>query len=193
MTASVELVALKCLNCGTLIEAEEEEVAWVCQQCGQGLRLDAQSNLAALVVHWAALPAGRQTAGLRWLPFWVFSGSVHFSLRSAFHATRQPDPLWNAPRHFFVPAFPYSLESTERLGADLTRRQPQLTAGQPQSPVSQCTLFAEDAREVVEFVVLTIEADQKDKLRQVSFQLELAEPELWVLPFTEQGTLQLAL
>jgi len=36
--------------------------------------------------------------------------------------------------------------------------------------------------QVVEFVVLTIEADRKDKLKTVEFRLDLGEPELWVLP-----------
>lgn len=54
-------------------------------------------------------------------------------------------------------------------------------------------LHPDDAWQAAEFVVLTIEADQKDKLRAVEFALDLGEPELWVLPFVEQRELRPAL
>jgi len=225
LTASVELVPLKCVRCGTFVQAAADEVAWVCHQCGQGLLLD-EAGLAPLAVHWPApqgprlleryagtpegavstprsnspgalagpsgLRDGQQAGSLRWLPFWAFTGSVHFAVRQSYSGSRKPDKLWNAPRRFFIPAFPYPLEDMQQLGATLTRQQPALQPGPAAAPLSRCTLFPADARQAVEFIVLTIEADQKDKLRQVSFTLELSEPELWVLPFTEQGGLRLA-
>lgn len=190
MTVSVELVPLKCVRCGTFVPAQEDEVAWVCPQCGQGLLLT-ETGLAPLAVQWAAARA-QPGAELRWLPFWAFTGTVHFSQRQAYSGSRQPDALWNAPRRFYIPAFPYPLEDMQRLGADFTRRQIALTPGQAAAPLARCTLFPADAQGAAEFVVLTIEADQRDNLRQVSFSLELGEPELWVLPFTEQGGLRLA-
>ena len=192
MTASVELALLKCLRCGTFVQAEEDEVAWVCPQCGQGLLL-ADSGLVPLSVQWAALPARPAAIPIRWLPFWTFVGTVRFGRRETYGGSRQPDALWNAPRRFFIPAFPYPLDDMQQPGAELTRRGPPLNAGPPAGPLSRCTLFPEDAKGAAEFVVLTVEAAQKDKLRQLDFALELGEPELWVLPSTEQGGLRLAL
>jgi hypothetical protein len=192
MTTSVDLTLLKCLRCGTFVQAEEDEVAWVCAQCGQGLLLT-ETGLAPLSVQWAALPGPPVALQLRWLPFWTFVGTVRFGGRETYGGARQPDALWNAPRRFFVPAFPYPLDDLQQLGAQLTRRQPPLSPGQPAGPLSRCTLFPEDAQGAAEFVVLTVEAAQKDKLKQLSFALELGEPELWLLPFTEQGGLRLAL
>ena len=192
MTTSVELVPLKCLHCGVYVPAEEEEVAWACQQCGQGMQLTA-AGLAQLTVNWAA--ARKKDDAVQWRPFWVFEGTVNLIRRETYGGggvlatltslvdPNAPDKLWNVPRRFYVPAFPASLEKIETLGADLTRKQVALKAGPAAGVLSDCTLFPDDARQAVEFVVLTIEADRKDRLREVDFNLNLGEPELWVLPF----------
>ena len=193
MTTSVELVLLKCVRCSTLVSAGEEEVAWVCAQCGQGLQLT-QTGLAPLTVNWAEAKPGNTQP--QWLPFWVFTGTVNFRSREAYGAftQSQPDKLWSAPRRFYVPAFPLPIEQLQTLGADFTRRQIELKPGRALDSLANCTLPGADARQVVEFIVLTIEAAQRDKLKNVDFALNLNEPELWVLPFVgEAGVKNLVL
>ena len=186
MSASVELVLLKCPRCSTPVPAGEEEVAWVCSQCGQGLQLTA-AGLAPLTVNWAESQPGNVKT--QPLPFWVFSGTVSFRSRETygFGSGSQPDKLWSAPRRFYVPAFPLPIEQLQTLGADFTRRQIALKPGRAGEPFANCTLPAEDARQVVEFIVLTIEAAQRDKLKSVDFELNLNEPELWLLPFAGEA------
>jgi hypothetical protein len=176
----VELVLLKCVRCSMQVSAQDDEVAWVCTTCGQGLLLG-DDGLLPLNVHWVA--AGPQ-AGPRWQPVWVFNGSVVFGPRQTYGGTTSPDPLWKSARRFFVPAFPAPLNELESLGAHLTRQQPKLAAGPARGPLQNCTLLPTDARRVAEFVVLCIEAARKDKLRSLEFRLDLEEPELWVLPFS---------
>ena len=181
MPASVELVLLKCLRCGKGIPAAEEEVAWVCAQCGQGMQLT-PDGLAPLEVNWAAPRPG--AAQIRWLPFWVFTGAVIFLRRETYNVLKSaPDRLWESPRRFYIPGFPTTLEQLGELGAELTRKQAALQAGPPVGELQNCTLFPDDARQAAEFVVLTIEAKQKDKLKGVDFRLDLGEPEMWVVPF----------
>jgi hypothetical protein len=181
MTTSIELVLLKCLRCGRPLPATEEEVAWVCAQCGEGMQLTS-AGLAALAVNWAAPRPG--ATDLRWLPFWVFTGTVSFLRRETYSlAKSNHDRLWDGPRRFYIPAFPIPLQQLETLGADLARQQIPLHPGSPMGALQNCTLFPDDARHAAEFVVLTIEAEQKDKLKTVEFRLDLNEPEMWVLPF----------
>ena len=180
--ASIELVMLKCLQCGRHLPSGEEEVAWVCAQCGQGMQL-ASDGLAPLTVNWAAARPGK--VQIRWLPFWVFTGTVNFIRRENYGGKSEPDKLWSAARRFYIPAFPASLDQLEALGADLTRKQIALKAGPAIGGLKDCTLFPDEARHAIEFVVLTIEAERKDKLKTVEFNLDLNEPELWVLPFIE--------
>ncbi|MCC6187388.1 MAG: hypothetical protein IT318_00010 [Anaerolineales bacterium] len=181
MTGSVELVLLKCLKCGTPVPAEEDEVAWTCATCGQGLQL-VEDGLVTLEVRWAAAPPGQRPD--RWLPLWVMHGTVRFLRRETYSGRGEPHELWQQPASFFVSAFPCSLQQLERLGADLTQQQPQLQPGPAAGPLRGCTLLPQDARAAAEFVVLTIEAERKDKLKYVDFDLLLSRsPELWVLPF----------
>jgi predicted RNA-binding Zn-ribbon protein involved in translation (DUF1610 family) len=180
MSQSVELVLLQCGQCGTPLPAEEDEVAWLCPTCGQGWQLGAD-QLRPLTVCWQGVRPG--TAVARWLPFWVFHGKVNFQQREAFSGRSGPDDLWRDTCRFFVPAYPCDLGQIERLGGELTRRQVPLAAGEPAGALRACTLLPDDARRAVDFIVLTIEADRRDKLRTVLFSLDLGAPELWMLPF----------
>ena len=188
MTAtSIELSLLKCLRCDRLVPAQEEETAWVCAQCGQGLQLT-PTGLAPLTVNWASARPG--VTALRWLPFWAFTGAVHFVRRESYQGQRAPDPLWNTPGRFYIPAFSASLQQVQALGADLIRRQIRPKAGPVPGPLSGCTSRLDDARQAAEFIVLTIEAAQSDKLRAIDFSLQLEAPELWVLPFAGEAEIR---
>jgi hypothetical protein len=179
MTTSVELVLLKCIKCEMAVEAAEDEVAWACANCGQGLLLE-DGGLGPLAVHWAAAAPGSRD--FQWHPFWILSGTVAFAKRQTYGRSGQADPLWREPRRFYVPAFPAPLAELERIGGHLTRQQPALPPGPAMGQVQRCTLLPYDARRVAEFIVLTIEAARKDKLRAIGFELLLGAPELWMLP-----------
>lgn len=178
MSTSVELVLLKCPQCSTPVPAGEEEVAWVCRTCGQGLQLT-PDGLAPLAVHWQARRAGQP----EWLPFWVLSGTANFAVRESYGGQAKQNPHWAAPRRFYVPAFPANLRDIETLGSQLTRAQVALEPGAAAGVLQNCTLLLEDARRAAEFIVLTIEADREDQVRNMTFTLNLGEAELWLLPF----------
>src|SRR5258708_29285576 len=186
MNSSVTLNLLKWPQCNTPVPAEEAEVAWVCATCGAGLQLGA-GGLAPVAVHWAAVTrAGARVDG--WRAFWVFAGRAHFSNRLSFSGQTGPESLWDNPLRFFVPAYVCPLAQLQSLGADLTQRQPALQAG-PAGALAGCTFLPEDAERAAEFVVLSIEAARPDKLRLVQFALQIAAPELWVLPFAGEQVL----
>jgi hypothetical protein len=185
---TVELVALKCVKCETMIQADEEDVAWTCPQCGQG-NLLAPTGLLALPVHWCASRHGQTQ--LKWLPFWTFTAVVNVTGRQTYGGNQQPDKLWNQPCRFYIPAFTATLEQMERLGADLTKAQPRLTAGPAAGSLADCTLPPDDAISAAEFVVITVEADRRDKLREIHFAINTqSDPELWLLPFNGEPSLQ---
>jgi hypothetical protein len=163
------------------VPAEEDEVAWVCTTCGRGLQL-AEGGLGPLEVRWTAARPGQRVE--QWRPVWVFTGTARFVRRESYSGRGKPHRLWEQPVQLFVPAYPCNLEHLERLGADLTEQQPRWEAGPAMGPLKGCTLLPEDARAAAEFVVLTIEADQKDKLKSVEFALDVGAPELWVAGFT---------
>jgi hypothetical protein len=179
MSTSVELVLLKCPQCSTPVPAEDDEVAWVCATCGKGLLLT-DDGVAPLAVQWSA----RREAGANWLPFWVLTGSVAMHVRESQGGRAKPNALWTAPRRFYVPAYPASVPELEALGSELTKAQVPLEAGPAAGAVQRCTLLPEDAVKAAEFIVTTIEADQHDKVRNLSFALKLEPPALWMLAFS---------
>lgn len=183
MTITLQL--LKCIRCGQPLAATEEEVAWACANCGQGQQL-AEQGLAPLTITWAQPKPhaqGPNAQGVVWWPAWVFAGTVKFTQRESYGGQNRPDKLWDTPRRFCIPAYPLTLDDLLHWATQLTRLPSLPTAGPALNVVRQCTLHPVDAREMVEFVVLSVEAQQNDKLKRANFALALNEPELWVLPF----------
>lgn len=176
---SVRLVPMTCLQCATPLRAEEDEIAWTCDKCAQGMLLT-PTGLAPLTVKWAAAPA---TPGLKWWPFWSFTGTVRFARRDSFGGRSEPDKLWNEPQVFFVPAYAASLQELETIGAELLKKRLRPTAGAAAGRLPPVAVFPHDASRAAEFVVLNVEADRRDKLKSVEFTIQATEPELWILPF----------
>jgi len=177
MDRPVELVPLVCIKCSTPIPAQPDEIAWVCSQCKQGLLLDEQKGLVPLEVHYAA--AVTQEKGK---PFWVAEGRVSLQ-RATYKGNEDRDAqlFWSQPRRFFIPAFDCPLETLLNLGTNLLFQPPTLQPGNVVlfEPV---TLSLPDIHALAEFVVMAIEANRKDKLKEIRIGLELSEPSLWVLP-----------
>lgn len=178
MARPIELIPLVCIRCSTRLPAQPEEVAWVCPQCGQGQQLDEQQGLVALTVQFS----GEISAGQKGKPFWVAQGKV--SLRRETYSgnqDRKAQEFWGMERRFFIPAFDLSLKQLLALGRQYLLQPPQLQTGQSVvfEPV---TLTVGDVPALVEFVVMALEADRKDKLKELHINLELQTPELWVLP-----------
>ena len=168
-----------CTKCQSPIQAHPDEVAWVCSQCQQGLLLSDMHGLDALVVHFSAglSPA---KAGF---PYWVAMGQVTMQERTTFSGDEQAAMInfWQSPHQFFVPAFTLPLDQLVETGGRMLKQPPPLQPGSP-TAFQPATLRPSDTQPLAEFIVLAIEAERKDKLRTLNFQLKLAEPELWILP-----------
>ena len=180
MDQPVNLIPLVCPKCSTPVPAEVDEVAWVCAQCGQGLALDEENGLALLDVHYAdgIPPNGRGK------PFWVVDGTVEMH-REVYNTIRKQNKeaqqFWSQPRSFFIPAFSCTLEALLKVGVDLLRQPPVLQPG-PAAAFQPVTLHCDDVRTAAEFVVVAVEAERKDKVKEIDFTLKLTDPVLWILP-----------
>jgi hypothetical protein len=185
----IELVPLKCVKCGTAVPAAPDEVAWACANCGQGLLLDEEKGLVPIEVRYAT---AAQESGLTWKPFWVGSGRVTFQRRLTYGRQQGPDGRWQQPQTFILPAYECSLEEAGALGKGFLRQPPPLVAG-PTGILERVTVDPQGAKALAEFVVLTVEAERRDQLKEVVFDLALDPPTLWVLPFAQKdGKLFLA-
>jgi hypothetical protein len=174
----VELIQLVCIRCKSPLPAGPDETAWVCAQCGQGMRLDEDRGLVELAVNFASgIPNGA-----RGKPFWVADGSVALQ-RETFsgNQSREADQFWSQPRRFYVPAYALPLEDLLAAGTALLLRPPTVQPGTAAS-FEPVVLPVEDVHATVEFIIMAVEAGRKDMLKNTQLSLTLSDPVLWVLP-----------
>lgn len=179
MTLPIQLVPLLCAQCQTPVEADTDEVAWVCGQCGSGLLLNEEKGTIPMRVQFAAGIA----PGQKGRPFWMLGAQVQLQ-RSTYGSSQEAESqrFWQPVRQFFIPAYSLPLEELIAMGMLLLNQPPNLAPGSP-APFLPVTVLPQDAHPLAEFVVLGIEAARKDKLKQVQMQLTLqGPPELWILP-----------
>lgn len=178
MARPVELTPLVCAKCGFRLPARPGETAWACPNCRQGMTLSLRFGLLPVDIYYQAGIAANQTGK----PFWVADGQVQVQRQTySGNQEREAEAFWSQPRRFFVPAYSLPLEELLALGVQMLRRPPPLQKGAPVSFIP-ATLALEDVRAVAEFIVMAIEAERKDKLKEVHLQVTLSDPDLWILP-----------
>jgi hypothetical protein len=153
-------------------------MAWVCAQCGQAMQLDEEKGLQQLELRYSSAIA----PGAAGKPFWVCEGRV--SMRRETYSgkeTSEAERFWSQPRRFFVPASSLSLENVLQLGVALLLQPPALASG-PAARFEPVTLSGRDILPTAEFIVMAVEANRKDKLKKLEFNLQLSAPVMWVLP-----------
>ena len=175
----VRLIPLLCARCQAPIPAHPDEVAWVCQQCGQGLLIDGQTGARLQDFFFS----DRLQPGLTGRPFWVSNGRVVIQRRETYHGDegRAANQFWSAPRLFYIPAWAATLDEIVSTGVDLLKNPAALQAGSP-APFLPVVTLPVDIQAVAEFMILSIEAERRDALKRFDFQATLEPPHLWVLP-----------
>jgi hypothetical protein len=175
---TVILVPLLCVKCSTAIQAEPEQVAWVCTVCGQANYLDDEKGLQPLEIYYANSLAQNATGK----PYWVAEGQVTLQ-RETYGSSKNNDAqqFWSQPRRFFIPAYRAPLEALLSQATNFLLSPPKLQAGQP-ARFEPVTMAIPDIAAAAEFIVVAIEAGRPDRLKKVDFQLKLSSPVLWILP-----------
>lgn len=184
--APVRLVPLVCVKCQAPVPAEPAEVAWVCEQCSQGLLLNLNPGSGAGETAVRALDvffAQDIQPGLRGRPFWVTQGRVALTERATYKGDegRAAQAFWSGPRLFYIPAWEATLDEIIEMGVWLMKNSPSMTPG-TRTPFLPVVTPPEDVRALAEFIVVNIEAERRDYLKTLRFNLEFEPPQLWVLP-----------
>ncbi len=184
--APIRLVPLLCVKCRAPVPAQPDELAWVCEQCGQGLLLDpapapgsSESATRALDIFFSkAVPSGQKGR-----PFWVARGQVMITDRQTYkgNESRAAGEFWAGPRLFSIAAWETSLNEMFSLGVQLLNQPLRLEPGSP-TPFLPVVTPPADVRALAEFLVMSIEADRRDALKTLNFDLKLEPLQLWILP-----------
>lgn len=134
-----------------------------------------------------AMPVDHRSSANRWMPFWIFRGRVKISVRETQGGrSRDKDAagLWGVERRFFVPAWELSIHAAQDIGSRMIQRPTSFTKiDRPEGASLQTAVVTpKDGKNLIEFIVLAIEARRKDWLRDLKFELDVGEPKMWALP-----------
>jgi hypothetical protein len=180
MKAEIQLVALKCSQCGRPLSPKPEDILLYCGGCGSAFEISGQQQPSRVNVYFARY----NKSASQFHAFWAFDATLQGANREAKGGfLKSPKGLMYSfeqrpALRFYVSAELNDLSAEDPLGLQLTRDQPELEFLQPQSEFPRIQVSQEDARKIADFLLVTSEAGQKDTLRSVSYQLQLNKPML---------------
>jgi hypothetical protein len=178
MSSEIRLIALTCPRCGTPVPAQVDEVAWVCAQCGQGMLLSDEQGTRPLEVFFSAGIAPNAKGS----PFWVARGAVRVLSRQTYkgNSSKEMSDFWSVPRLFYVPAYRLPVEEVVAVGIKLLRQPVRMEPGSP-AAFHPVVVDPGDVHAIAEFIVMSVEAERKDALKELKVEIKLDPPQLWVL------------
>lgn len=184
--APIRLIPLVCIKCQAPVPAAPAEVAWVCEQCGQGLQINPKPGGGANETAACALDiffSREIQPGQRGRPFWVTRSKVSFAERTTYKGDegRASQEFWSVPRLFYIPAWETTLDEIISIGAMFLKQSPAMAAG-GRVPFLPVVTPPGDVRSLAEFIIVSVEAERRDYLKSIRFGLEIENPQLWVLP-----------
>ncbi len=182
----MKLILLRCPTCGEGLQPEQDDIVVACNNCHTPVSIT-QNGPAKAKVQFAIAKNRRRQSESRWLPFWVFEGQVEIINRvTQGGRSRQKDSekLWQRSGRFFVPAWDIQLHTAQAVGIQLIENPPEieLIPRPTEAHLKAANVDANDARKLLEFIVLAIEARRKDWLKNLDFRLDVDEAKLWALP-----------
>lgn len=181
----MKLVLLRCPTCSEPLKPDNDDVVLACTNCHTPSAVSV--NGAAKMPVQFGIPADFKARSDRWMPFWVFDGRAKIIRRETQGGrsqTKDMAQLWGAERRFYVPAWELGLHVAQDIGSRMVQRQPSFVEIDRPAEAHLHTVLVtpKDAKNLLEFIVLAIEARRKDWLRDLQFELEVGEPKLWALP-----------
>ncbi|HSD82356.1 MAG TPA: hypothetical protein VLG46_00765 [Anaerolineae bacterium] len=179
--AGMTLLVVRCPSCGNALAPGDDDLVIACGQCGAGLHL-AEEGPQPIEIRYAQTQLAKAGA---WRPWWIFKGSVNLLARETQGGNRSDEArkFWAQPRVMGVPAWELSMGAVKSAGVQMLKQPPVLQAIPRPSgaPLAPAVVSAEDARKMLEFLILTLEAGRDDWLKTLDFRIEAGPPELWAI------------
>ena len=182
--AGMTLLVVRCPSCGNPLAPGDDDLVIACTRCGAGLHL-ADEGLQPIEIQYAQHAPVNAAQVTTWRPWWIFRGSVNVIRRETQGGNRSDEArrFWAQPHVMGVPAWELSIAAVKQAGLQLLRQPPVLKAALCPSgaQLTPAVVSAEDARKMLEFLILTLEAGRDDWLKALDFQIEAGLPELWAM------------
>jgi hypothetical protein len=180
----MKLLLLRCPKCNHALAPGQDDRVIQCPNCRVAVALN-EGGLTFLAGQFAAPAATASPAA--WLPFWVYWGKVTINERrtqGGGSADEEARDYWAQPRRFYVPAWACDLPEARDLAQDLLEKQPFLEAIIPPEGAAfePAVITPDDARKLLELLIVTLEAERNDWMERLAFDLRLDSEALWLLP-----------
>lgn len=182
----MKLLLLRCPVCQEPLKPADRDIVLPCANCHEAIRLDDQTGISQATVRYAVPLNPNQVTD--WLPVWVSHGRVNITTRKTQgvnqKALKASQAMWSQPRTLYAPAWELPIPQARKIGSGLTESQPMWVEGaRPSNQLFKAANVASaDVRNLIELIILTIEAERKDWLEDLAFTLEVPPPELWIVP-----------
>ena len=183
----MKLLLLRCPVCTTPLKPNDRDIVVACENCKTAVSLS-ENGIQEATVRYGVPTQPQKVTG--WLPFWITHGQVNITSRETQgrhkKALKEAQEMWSRPRYLYVPAWELPIPEARMLGSRLIKGQGVWQEGEPPSDLlfTAANVTAEDANKLLELIILTIEAERKDWLKDLRFTIEAPEPTLWLLPAT---------
>lgn len=178
----LQVIPLKCPQCRTQLDAEDQDVVYYCAQCSEGFELTG-NKFSPVQVRFALPQCSREGTPL-YLPLWCFGVEPQFQSKNRFKLTRIKQ-FGFAFRNVFVEGFS-RVATSLRLDIGLLYTNAQVTFETiPYNALRGCSRRRKDAEKFAKIIVLAL-VDKKVDITGVDVQLNVQEAALVGFPFYKE-------
>jgi hypothetical protein len=181
--ANFKIEVVKCKNCASGLMVEMNDSVTYCSSCGNGYEI-IDGDLYPIEINFAAaaLPSEGE---LIYKPFWYLKANVTILVRESDKGYYSDGGGKKAYGDiiFYIPAFSCPVESMRQLAIAYTQRNPVASPQKYNVKVTGFNYGKEDARKLAEFVLISLEAEKKDTMKQFEYKIDFNSFEILGIPF----------
>ncbi|MCX7878464.1 MAG: hypothetical protein N2510_07485 [Ignavibacteria bacterium] len=183
-----KLIAIKCKSCDSGLTVEMNDTIVYCSSCGNGWEI-INDELHPIEVGFAK-PVLQGQGEIVYKGFWLVDSYVRINSRdssggwmSSFFGDGSKT---EGNILFYVPAFWMTIDSVKNIGSQFTLRNPVPSPQKYSVKVTGFTFSKDDAKKIAEFIFLSAEAEKKDTVRNINYELTVNSYRVLGVPFYKQ-------
>lgn len=185
---SFKLIAVKCKNCASGLTVEMNDTIVYCSSCGSGWEI-INDDLQPIEIGFAR-PLVNGQGEVVYKGFWLVDAYVKINSKDAsgglFSSFFGSSNKTEGKILFYVPAFWMTIDSVKNLGSQFTLRNPVSSPQKYNVKVTGFTFSKDDARKIAEFIFLSAEAEKKDTIRNINYEMKVNSYSVLGIPFYKQ-------
>jgi hypothetical protein len=183
-----KLIAVQCPSCSSGLTVEVNDNIVYCSSCGNGYEI-INDKLEPIDINFAH-PVVTGQGDVVYKPFWLVKTNVNIISRDA--SGGWISNLFGSSGKnsgnitFYVPAFWMDIESMSKLGTNFTQKNPVASPQKYNVPLTGFVYTKDDAKKMCDFILLTMEGEKSDTIKNIDYRIEVKSMEILGVPFYKQ-------